>query len=430
MIERYARPILRDLWATENKYRQWLRVEVLVCEALALLGQIPPAAAERIRANARFRPERIAELEAELRHDVLAFLTDVGEGLGDDARYLHLGLTSSDVVDTAQAVLLAQAVDLLLEGAARLIGILKEQALRYKETVMMGRTHGVHAEPITLGLKFARWAFEMDRNRRRLAQARESVAVGKISGAVGTYATVDPFVEAYVCDKLGLRPEPVSSQIVPRDRYAELLAAIAITGASLEKFATEIRHLQRTEVMEAAEPFGERQKGSSAMPHKRNPVQAEQICGLARVLRGHLATALDNIALWHERDISHSSAERIILPGATTLLDYMLDRMVALVGGLEVFPENMARNLALSRGLFTSQRVMLALVDKGMSREDAYAMVQGAAMDAWRRGQEFRQVLEERGISAYLSPQEMDDLFDLAFYRRNLEVIFRRLEAL
>lgn len=429
-MERYARPILRDLWATENKYRQWLRVEVLVCEALALLGQIPPAAAERIRANARFRPERIAELEADLRHDVLAFLTDVGESLGDDARYLHLGLTSSDVVDTAQAVLLAQAVDLLLEGAVRLIGVLKEQALRYKETVMMGRTHGVHAEPITLGLKFAQWAFEMDRNRRRLAQARETVAVGKISGAVGTYATVDPFVEAYVCDKLGLRPEPVSSQIVPRDRYAELLAAIAITGASLEKFATEIRHLQRTEVMEAAEPFGERQKGSSAMPHKRNPVQAEQICGLARVLRGYLAAALDNIALWHERDISHSSAERIILPGATTLLDYMLDRMVALMGGLEVFPENMARNLALSRRLFASQRVMLALVDKGVSREDAYAMVQGAAMEAWRRGREFRHVLEERGICGYLSPQEMDALFDLAFYRRNLEVIFRRLETL
>lgn len=430
MIERYSRPAMRDLWTTENKYRQWLRVEILACEAWALLGRIPPDAAERIRANARFRPKRITELEAELRHDVLAFLTDVGESLGDDARYLHLGMTSSDVVDTAQAVLLAQAVDMLLEGATRLIGILKTQALRHKETVMMGRTHGVQAEPITLGLKFARWAFEMDRNRRRLAQARETVAVGKVSGAVGTYATVDPFVEAYVCEKLGLRPEPASSQVVPRDRYAELLAAVAITGASLEEFATEVRHLQRTEVMEAAEPFGERQKGSSAMPHKRNPVQAEQICGLARVLRGYLTTALDNIALWHERDISHSSAERIILPGATSLLDYMLDRMCILLDGLEIFPENMARNLALSRGLFASQRVMLALVDKGVAREDAYVLVQGAAMDAWREGRDFRQALEERGVARYLSAGELSGLFDLAFYRRNLEVVFRRLEAL
>ncbi len=430
MIERYARPAMRDLWTTENKYRQWLRVEILVCEALALLGQIPPDAAERIRANARFRPERIAELEADLRHDVLAFLTDVGESLGDDARYLHLGLTSSDIVDTAQAVLLAQATEMLVDGASRLVAVLKEQALRYRDTPMIGRTHGVHAEPITLGLKFALWAFEMDRNRRRLRQAREAVAVGKISGAVGTYATVEPFVEEYVCGKLGLRAEPVSSQIVPRDRYAELLAAIAITGASLEKFATEVRHLQRTEVMEAAEPFGERQKGSSAMPHKRNPVQAEQICGLARILRGYLTTALENIALWHERDISHSSAERIILPGATSLLDYMLDRTCALLGGLEVFPENLARNLALTRGLFASQRVMLALVEKGVARDEAYALVQGAAMDAWRQGREFRQALEDRGVSRYLSAEDLDALFDLAFYRRNLEVIFRRLEAL
>jgi len=430
VIERYARPAMRDLWTTENKYRQWLRVEILVCEALALLGQIPPDAAERIRANARFRPERIAELEADLRHDVLAFLTDVGESLGDDARYLHLGLTSSDIVDTAQAVLLAQATEMLVDGASRLVAVLKEQALRYRDTPMIGRTHGVHAEPITLGLKFALWAFEMDRNRRRLRQAREAVAVGKISGAVGTYATVEPFVEEYVCGKLGLRAEPVSSQIVPRDRYAELLAAIAITGASLEKFATEVRHLQRTEVMEAAEPFGERQKGSSAMPHKRNPVQAEQICGLARILRGYLTTALENIALWHERDISHSSAERIILPGATSLLDYMLDRTCALLGGLEVFPENLARNLALTRGLFASQRVMLALVEKGVARDEAYALVQGAAMDAWRQGREFRQALEDRGVSRYLSAEDLDALFDLAFYRRNLEVIFRRLEAL
>jgi len=430
MLERYSRKAMRDLWTLDNKYREWLRVEILACEAMGLLGQIPPQAVQRIAANARFRPERIAELETELRHDVLAFLTDVGESLGGDARHLHKGLTSSDIVDTAQGDILSQVADMLVEGAARLVKVLKEQALRYRDLPMMGRTHGMHAEPITLGLKFALWAFEMDRNRRRLAQARETVAVGKMSGAVGTYATVDPFVEDYVCRKLGLQPEPVSNQIVQRDRYAELMAAIAITGASLEKFATEVRHLQRSEVMEAAEPFGEKQKGSSAMPHKRNPVTAEQMCGLARVLRGYLATAMENVALWHERDISHSSAERIILPGATSLLDYMLHKMAGLLGGLDVFPEGMARNLALTRGLFASQRVLLALVDKGMSREEAYALAQDAAMTSWREGRDFREVLENRGVSRWLPPQELDALFDIGYYRRNLEVIFRRLESL
>ena len=430
MLERYSRKAMRDLWTPDNKYREWLRVEILACEAMGLLGQIPPQAVQRIAANARFSPERIAELEDELHHDVLAFLTDVGEGLGDDAQYLHKGLTSSDIVDTAQAVILTQAADMLVEGAARLVTVLKEQALRYRDLPMMGRTHGMQAEPITLGLKFALWAFEMDRNWRRLVQARETVAVGKISGAVGTYATVDPFVEEYVCRKLGLQPEPVSNQIVQRDRHAELMAAIAITGASLEKFATEVRHLQRSEVMEAAEPFGEKQKGSSAMPHKRNPVTAEQMCGLARVLRGYLATALENVALWHERDISHSSAERIILPGATTLLDYMLHKMAGLLGGLDVFPEGMVRNLTLTRGLFASQRVLLALVDKGMSREEAYALTQECAMAAWREGRGFRDVLIERGVSQWLSEPEVDALFDIAYYRRNLEVIFRRLESL
>lgn len=430
MLERYSRKAMRDLWTLDNKYREWLRVEILACDAMGLLGQIPPQAVERIRANARFNADRIAGLESDLRHDVLAFLTNVGEGLGGDAQYLHKGLTSSDIVDTAQAVILAQAADMMIEGAARLVAVLKEQALRYRDLPMMGRTHGMHAEPITLGLKFALWAFEMDRNRRRLAQARETVAVGKISGAVGTYVTVDPFVEEYVCLKLGLQVEPVSNQIVQRDRYAELLAAIAITGASLEKFATEVRHLQRSEVTEAAEPFGEKQKGSSAMPHKRNPVTAEQMCGLARVLRGYLATALENVALWHERDISHSSAERIILPGATTLLDYMLHKMAGLLGGLDVFPESMARNLALTRGLFASQRILLALVDKGMSREEAYALVQDAAMASWREGRDFREVLGGKGVSRWLPPQELDALFDIAPYQRNLEVIFRRLESL
>ena len=430
MLERYSRKAMRDLWTLDNKYREWLRVEILACEAMGLLGQIPPQAVQRIAANARFRPERIAELETELRHDVLAFLTNVGESLGGDAQYLHKGLTSSDIVDTAQGVILSQVADMLVEGAARLVKVLKEQALRYRDLPMMGRTHGMHAESITLGLKFALWAFEMDRNRRRLAQARETVAVGKMSGAVGTYATVDPFVEDYVCRKLGLQPEPVSNQIVQRDRYAELMAAIAITGASLEKFATEVRHLQRSEVMEAAEPFGEKQKGSSAMPHKRNPVTAERMCGLARVLRGYLATALENVALWHERDISHSSAERIILPGATTLLDYMLHKMAGLLGSLDVFPEGMARNLTLTRGLFASQRVLLALVDKGLSREAAYALVQDAAMTSWREGRDFREVLENRGVSRWLPSQELDALFDTAYYRRNLEVVFRRLEAL
>jgi adenylosuccinate lyase len=430
MLERYTRKPMRDLWALDNKYREWLRVEVLACEAMGLLGQVPPQAVERIRANARFSAKRIAELESELRHDVLAFLSNVGESLGDDAQYLHKGLTSSDVVDTAQAVILAQAADMLIEGAGQLMAVLKEQALRYRDLPMIGRTHGMHAEPITLGLKFALWAFEMDRNRRRLVQAREVVAVGKMSGAVGTYATVDPFVEEYVCRKLGLAPEPVSNQIVQRDRHAELLAAIAITGASLEKFATEVRHLQRTEVMEAAEPFSEKQKGSSAMPHKRNPVSAEQMCGLARVLRGYLTTALENVALWHERDISHSSAERIILPGATTLLDYMVHKMAGLLAGLDVFADNMTRNLALTRGLFASQRVLLALVDKGVSREEAYALVQECAMTAWREGRGFRDVLAERGVSQWLSESELDALFDSGYYQRNLQIIFRRLESL
>jgi adenylosuccinate lyase len=319
---------------------------------------------------------------------------------------------------------------MLIEGAGQLMAVLKEQALRYRDLPMIGRTHGMHAEPITLGLKFALWAFEMDRNRRRLVLAREAVAVGKVSGAVGTYATVDPFVEEYVCRKLGLAPEPVSNQIVQRDRHAELLAAIAITGASLEKFATEVRHLQRTEVMEAAEPFSEKQKGSSAMPHKRNPVSAEQMCGLARVLRGYLTTALENVALWHERDISHSSAERIILPGATTLLDYMLHKMRGLLAGLDVFADNMTRNLALTRGLFASQRVLLALVDKGVSREEAYVLVQECAMAAWREGRGFRDVLMQRGVSQWLSEAELDALFDIGYYQRNLQIIFRRLEAL
>jgi adenylosuccinate lyase len=430
MLERYSRRPMRELWTLDNKYREWLRVEILTCEAMGLLGQIPRQAVERIRTNARFNADRIAALEADLRHDVLAFLTDVGESLGDDAQYLHKGLTSSDIVDTAQAVILTQSADMLVEGAGRLVAVLKEQALHYRDLPMMGRTHGVHAEPITLGLKFALWAFEMDRNWRRLLQARKAVAVGKVSGAVGTYATVDPFVEEYVCRKLGLQAEPVSSQIVQRDRYAELVAAIAITGASLEKFATEVRHLQRTEVMEAAEPFGEKQKGSSAMPHKRNPVLAEQMCGLARVLRGYLATALENVALWHERDISHSSAERIILPGATSLLDYMLHKMHGLMANLDVFPENMARNLALTRGLFASQRVLLALVDKGMSREEAYALVQQCAMEAWSQGRSFREALVEWGVSQWLPEPELDALFDIGFYQRNLEIIFRRLEVL
>ncbi|HLE80111.1 MAG TPA: adenylosuccinate lyase, partial [Dehalococcoidia bacterium] len=384
MIERYTRPEMARIWSEENKFSQWLRVEIAACDAWAELGEIPQEAAEKIR-GARFDMARINEVLAETHHDVTAFLRSVQESLGDEGRFVHLGLTSSDVWDTATSLQLLEATDILAQDMVELTKVLEDRAREHKKTLMVGRTHGVHAEPITFGLKLALWAQEMKRNQERLAQARVNVAVGKLSGAVGTFATVPPAVEASVCAKLGLQAAPLSNQVLQRDRHAQYITTLAVCAGSLEKFATEVRHLQRTEVLEAEEPFVEGQTGSSAMPHKRNPELCERVCGQARLIRGYTVTALENQALWHERDISHSSGERIILPDSTTLLDYMLNIFTGVMAGLVVYPQNMRRNLELTQGLVFSQRVLTALIsDKGMSRNDAYKVVQSAAMQAWR----------------------------------------------
>jgi adenylosuccinate lyase len=431
MIERYALPRISSIWEEENKFRKWLEIEVLAVEARARMGKVPWEALEDIKKKAAFDVKRIAEIESVVHHDVIAFLTCVAEHVGENSRYIHYGMTSSDVLDTGLALQMREAMDVILEEARALTSTLKESALRYRDLPMIGRTHGVHAEPITFGHKLALWAFEMQRNIGRLERAREVVNYGKISGAVGTYAHLEPEVERYVCEKLGLKPAPASSQILQRDRHAEYLAALAITGASLEKFALEIRGLQRTEVLEAEEPFAKGQKGSSAMPHKRNPVICERICGLARVLRGNLLAALENVALWHERDISHSSVERIIIPDSTMLLYYMLVKFHQVMKGLQVYPERMERNLRLTGGLIFSESVLLALTEKGLSREEAYALVQRNAMEAWRTGGDFRRLLEEDPeVREYLSGDELDELFDLGRHLRHEEEVFRRLEDL
>jgi adenylosuccinate lyase len=431
MIDRYSYPEMRAIWEPQNKYRKWLDVELLACEAHAELGKIPPEALEIIRERADFSVERIDEIEEEVHHDVIAFLTSVAEYVGPESRYIHYGMTSSDVLDTAMSVLMVEALDLIIADVAKLTDILKSQAIRYRDLVMMGRTHGIHAEPITLGLKLAGWAFEMHRNRERLKQAREVIAFGKISGAVGTYAHVDPFVEEYVCQKLGLKPAPVSTQVLQRDRHAEYLSSLAITGSSLEKFATEIRSLQRTEILELEEPFARGQKGSSAMPHKRNPILMERISGQARVLRGNLLAALENMPLWNERDISHSSVERVIVPDSTILLDYMLRKFTGVVENLQVHPQNMQRNFDLTQGLPFSQRVLLTLVEKGASREDSYRMVQRSAMSTWRGEGSFKDlILQDEEVLDLLSPEELEALFDVRSYLRHLDTIFARLENL
>ncbi len=383
MIARYTRPIMEKLWNQETRYQKWLEVEIAACEALAGLGYIPPKDLAAIQKKARFSVERIEAIELETKHDVIAFLTSVAEHVGPASRHIHLGLTSSDVLDTSMAILLKEAADILLEDLKALQEAIREQAFRHKKTVMIGRSHGIHAEPITFGLKLAIWYDESKRNQRRLEQARESIAVGKISGAVGTFAHISPSVEAYVCKKLGLKPAPASSQIVQRDRYAEFFCALAILAGSIEKMAVEIRHLQRTEVLEAEEYFSKGQKGSSAMPHKRNPIASENLAGLARLIRGYALSALENQPLWHERDISHSSVERVIGPDATTLLDYMLARLTGLIKNLIVYPENMKRNLEITRGLPFSEGVLLALTRKGITREEAYKVVQENAMKVW-----------------------------------------------
>jgi len=431
MIDRYSYPQMRAIWEPHNKFRKWLDVELLACEAHAKLGKIPPQALEIIRERANFSVERIDEIEEEVHHDVIAFLTNVAEYVGPESRYIHYGMTSSDVLDTAMSVLMVEAMDLILADVAKLFDSLKSQAKRYRDLVMIGRTHGVHAEPITLGLKLAGWAFEMRRNQERLQRAREVIAFGKISGAVGTYAHADPFVEEYVCEKLGLKPAPISTQILQRDRHAQYLSSLAITGTSLEKFATEIRGLQRTEILELEEPFARGQKGSSAMPHKRNPILMERISGQARVLRGNLLAALENMPLWNERDISHSSVERVIVPDSTILLDYMLRKFTGVVENLQVHPENMKRNFDLTQGLPFSQSVLLALVERGLSREDSYRLVQRSAMATWRGEGGFKDLLlRDEEVLDLISPEELEALFDVRSYLRHLDTIFARLEDL
>ena len=428
MIERYTRPAMGKIWAEEEKLALWLEVELALVEVLEAFEVAPFGTAERIRRGARYDVGRIAELETTLGHDVVAFLTAVAENLGPDSRFLHWGMTSYDLVDTALALRLRRGGDLLLAGIDRLREALKAKALAHKDTVAVGRTHGVHAEPTSLGLKFLLAYDEMGRNRARLARALEEAAVGKLSGAVGTFAHLEPAVEEAVMRLLGLRAAAVSTQVVPRDHHAFLLAAIAVTGASLERLATEIRNLQRTELREVEEPFGRGQKGSSAMPHKRNPVVAERVAGLARVLRGNALAALENVALWHERDITHSSVERIIFPDSFILLDYMLDLSARIIEGLVVYPEAIAANLARTGGLIYSQRVLLALVEHGLTREEAYGLVQRHAMAAWRGMGSFRELLlADPEITAHLKPADFDQLFDPGYYVRHVEAIYRRV---
>jgi len=433
MIARYTRPEMGRLWTDETRLAKWLEVELAATDALAECGQVPKEAAAKLRAAAKPpAPARVAEIERDVRHDIIAFTLAVVEQLPADARdagrYLHFGLTSSDVLDTALALQLADANRLLAAGLERLSEVLKKRALEFKDTPMVGRTHGVHAEPTTFGLKLANWWSECRRNRERFERAAEDVRVGKASGAVGTFAHLAPSVEEHICRRLGLKPAAISSQIVQRDRLAHYVSTLAVIAASLEKIALEVRHLQRTEVREAEEAFGAAQRGSSAMPHKRNPITAEQLCGLARLIRGNAHAALENVALWHERDISHSSVERIILPDSTILLDYMLDKTAALIENLRVYPERMKENLELTRGLVFSEGLMLELVRKGVPREEAYAWIQAAAKKVWDEKQDFKQaVLADARITGKLSKQEIDSAFDLRHALRHTDAIFSRL---
>ena len=427
MIERYSRPRMKRVWSDENKFDKWLRVEIAVCEAWAELGAIPRDAIPKIKL-ARVNFKRMEEILQETHHDVTAFLGSVAESLGTESRFVHLGLTSSDVIDTALSIQLIEAAELLNQDIKELISVLAEQAIKHKYTPMMGRTHGVHAEPISFGLKLALWVEEMRRNRQRLAEANKAIAVGKISGAVGTYATLSPEVEEKACAKLGLAPAPVSSQVLQRDRHAQFVTTLAIIASSLEKFATEVRGLQKTETREVEEPFSAGQTGSSAMPHKRNPELCERICGLARLVRGYALTAMENIALWHERDISHSSTERIILPDACLVLDYSLTLFTSVMKGLQVYPQQMKRNIELTKGLVFSQRVMLALIDKGLSRQKAYELVQRNAMTVWKKGKSFLNLLKaDPEVTASLPPEELESLFDYQYYLRYVDDIFTRL---
>lgn len=427
MIERYTLPRMGAIWSEENKLRNWLKIEIAACEGWAELGRIPAQAVEVIKAKADFNVERIKEIEDQVHHDVIAFLTNVGEYVGDESKYIHLGMTSSDILDTALALQMRESADLILEKLARLKGEVAAKARTYKYTLNIGRTHGIHGEPSTFGLKMALWFTELERAETRLRQAREVISYGAVSGAVGNFAHLDPRVEEHVCKVLDLKPCPVSTQIIQRDRHAQFLTTLAIIGASLEKMGTEIRNLQRTEILEVEEPFRKGQKGSSAMPHKRNPMMSERVAGLSRVLRGNALAALENVALWHERDLTHSSVERIIIPDSCILLDYMLEKFTGIVAGLVVYEQNMMANVHKTRGVVFSQELMLALVNKGMLREEAYRLVQKNAMQSWNEGDDFRELVEsDPEIMQHISGEELDRVFDLSVYTAQVDYIFRR----
>jgi adenylosuccinate lyase len=428
MIARYTRPEMGRIWSEENGFQKWLDVEILAAEALSKLGKVPIAAVARIQKRARFEVKRIREIEAEVKHEIIAFLSAVAESIGDDARYLHVGMTSSDVMDTALAIQFKEASAILDQDLKDLMQVLRRQAHKYKRTVMIGRTHGVHAEPITFGLKLALWYQEMARHRERFKKAVEDICVGQISGAVGTFAQISPKVEAYVCRKSGLKPALISNQIIQRDRHAFYFATLAIIASSLEKFAVEIRHLQRTEVQEAEEPFTQGQKGSSAMPHKRNPILSENVSGMARLMRSYSIAAMENVPLWHERDISHSSVERVIAPDATIALDFMLRRMTYVIGNLCVYPENMKRNLEKSGGAVYSEKILLALVDKGVARDTAYRLVQKHALKIGRDGGDLkRELVSDPEIRRYLSAKEIDAAWGVEHHLARVDFIFRRV---
>jgi adenylosuccinate lyase len=428
MIERYTLPEMGALWSEQNKFQKWLDVEIAVCEVHAENGIIPREALEQIKARAKFSVERINEIEKTTNHDVIAFTTNLAESIGEASRFVHYGLTSSDVVDTANGLLLRDAADILLKKVEALIDVLKRRAVEFKNTPQVGRTHGIHAEPTSFGLTFALWFDEMRRNRERLLRAKEAVAVGKISGAVGAFAHLDPSVEEAVCARLGLKAAPVSTQVIQRDTYAEYLNTLGVIASSLEKFALNVRHWQRTEVREAQEKFTKGQKGSSAMPHKRNPIISERICGMARIVRANSLVGLENIALWHERDISHSSAERVVLPDSSIALDYMLQKAIGLIDGLVVYPERMLENLRITRGLIFSGQLLLALTNTGVSRETAYEWVQRNAMRVWDEDRDFHELVKaDPDITAKLSAAEIDRTFSLDHYLRNVDQIFKRL---
>lgn len=428
MVERYTRKVMGDIWKDEYKFRTWLQVEIAACEARAELGEIPFKDVEIIKQKANFDVKRVLEIEETTKHDVIAFLTNVAEYVGEASRHIHYGMTSSDVLDTGLSLQMKKAGEILLDDLIELKHVLKEQALNHKHTICVGRTHGIHAEPTTMGLKFALWYEEVKRNIERMKKAIDVISVGQISGAVGTFDHLSPKVEEIVCKKLGLKPAPISTQVIQRDRHAEYLTTIAICGTTLEKIATEIRHLQKTEVLEAEEFFSKGQKGSSAMPHKRNPIISERICGLARLLRANAMAAMENVALWHERDISHSSVERVIIPDSTIALDYILNLTINLIRNLIIYPENMIKNLNLTRGLIFSQKVLLKLTEKGITREEAYKIVQTSAMEVWANKEKnlLDELLKSEEALKYLTEQELKEIFNTDNMLKNIDYIYKR----